>query len=170
MFNNNQKKPVSKASNEMDNVGVTILTKGCEFNGKLFCRGSTRIGGKVEGEIVSEGLLIIEEHASIRANIKADEIVVQGRVNGKVEARTRVELCPSATFEGDVMTPILVVKEGAHFDGRSQMIPAEVQQTGTTQQIRREKHNKQSEPKISALDNSPEVAAAMKLPEVIANA
>ena len=34
---------------------VTILTPGCHFSGKLYCKGSSRIGGRIEGEIVSEG-------------------------------------------------------------------------------------------------------------------
>jgi cytoskeletal protein CcmA (bactofilin family) len=47
---------------------ITILTPGCHFTGKLYCHGSSRIGGKVDGEIVSEGVLIIEEEAQINAD------------------------------------------------------------------------------------------------------
>lgn len=108
-------------------TAVTILTSGCHFTGKLYCRGSTRIGGKIEGEIVSEGLLIIEEGAFISAQITAEEVVVQGVIKGKLKAKTRVELASTCRFEGDLLTPILVVTEGAHFNGRSQMLIASSQ-------------------------------------------
>lgn len=103
-------------------AAVTILTNGCHFSGKLFCRGSTRIGGCIDGEIVSEGLLIIEEEAKINANVKADEVVIQGRVEGKLEASGRVELTASSSFSGDILTPALVIREGAQFNGRSKML------------------------------------------------
>lgn len=149
MFNNQkgqQDKKQPKAKVPARDTAVTILTSGCHFSGKLYCRGSSRIGGKIEGQIISEGLLIIEEEAVIIAEIKADEAIIQGHVQGKLQAATRVELCSSSHFEGDIMTPILSVKEGAQFNGRSQM-------TG-------EKLAKEKNPKITSIkgahdDSSP---------------
>lgn len=100
---------------------VTILTPGCHFDGKLYCRGSSRIGGKIDGEIISEGLLIIEEEAIITAKIKADEAVIQGQVKGRIEATHRVELAATSQFEGDIITPCLVINEGAQFNGHAAM-------------------------------------------------
>ena len=106
-------------------TAVTILTNGCHFSGKLYCRGASRIGGKIEGQIISEGLLIIEDEAVITAEIKADEAIIQGRVEGKLHATGRVELCASSHFDGDIVTPVLIVREGAQFNGRSSMVRAE---------------------------------------------
>jgi cytoskeletal protein CcmA (bactofilin family) len=100
---------------------VTILTPGCHFDGKLYCQGSSRIGGKIEGEIVSEGLLIIEEEACINAKVKADEAVIQGRVTGRLEASGKVELASTCRFHGDIITPLLIVNEGAEFNGTTVM-------------------------------------------------
>lgn len=104
---------------------VTILTSGCHFSGKLFCRGSSRIGGRIEGQLISEGLLIIEEQAIITADIKAEEVIVQGRTKGRLEASVRVELTAGSQVEGDIVTPVLVVDEGAHFNGNCRMIAAQ---------------------------------------------
>jgi cytoskeletal protein CcmA (bactofilin family) len=105
-------------------TAVTILTSGCHFTGKLYTRGSSRIGGRIEGEIVSEGLLIIEEEAVIQAHVKAEEAIIQGRVIGTLESTGRVELSASSHFEGDIITPSLIVHEGAQFNGRATMKPA----------------------------------------------
>ncbi len=102
-------------------TAVTILTAGCHFDGKLYCRGSSRIGGKIQGQIVSDGLLIIEEDAVISAEIFADEAIIQGSVTGRLEAKGRVELTATSRFHGDIKTPFLVVNEGAMFNGRSSM-------------------------------------------------
>ena len=123
MFNSkNQATGKPKRPTPSRDAAVTILTSGCHFDGKLYCRGSSRIGGKIEGEIISEGLLIIEEGAVITASVHADEAVIQGSIKGKLQAKGRVELCASAKFEGDVMTPSLVIREGAQFNGTSKMV------------------------------------------------
>lgn len=105
-------------------AAVTILTSGCHFEGKLYCKGTSRIGGKVKGTIISEGLLIIEEEAQLAANIVVDEIVVLGNVSGELRAKKRVELHPGSVFIGEISSPTLVVREGAQFDGRSVMAEA----------------------------------------------
>ena len=110
-----------KVANTNKDTAVTILTSGCHFSGKLYCRGSSRIGGKIEGQIISEGILIIEEGATILAEVKADEVIIQGKVNGRLEAKIRAELYPQSRFDGDIVTPVLVINEGAQFNGRSIM-------------------------------------------------
>lgn len=148
-----------KKSSVAKDSAVTILTSGCHFDGKLYCRGASRIGGKIEGQIISEGLLIIEEEAVITASIKADEAVIQGTVKGKLEATGRTELSKTSKFEGDISTPILVVTEGAKFNGRSFMI---MKQNPTTKN--KPKIFDEDIPKIKTTDpkkptnNPPEIA------------
>jgi cytoskeletal protein CcmA (bactofilin family) len=110
----------SAASSNKDG-GVTILTSGCHFSGKLYCRGATRIGGTIDGEVVAEGLLIVEEDAVINASVKAEEIVVHGRVEGQVNVQRKIEMCATADVQADVHTPNLIVHEGALFNGRTSM-------------------------------------------------
>lgn len=100
---------------------VTILTSNCRFNGKLYCKGASRIGGKIEGQVISEGLLIIEEEAEVKANIIVDEVIVQGQISGTLQAHKRVELRETSRFHGEIVSPALVIHEGAQFDGRAAM-------------------------------------------------
>ena len=133
----NQQKRVGTGQSKKDQVrdyAVTIITDGCHFSGKLFCKGSTRIGGKVDGEIVSEGLLIIEEDACITAEVKAEDIVIQGYFKGVVEATGKVEMSGTCVFEGDVATPVLVVLEGAQFNGRTTMDASKISERNARHQ------------------------------------
>jgi cytoskeletal protein CcmA (bactofilin family) len=140
--NSNNQKNVQQQKSQpkkpaVKDTAVTILTSGCHFSGKLYCRGSSRIGGRIEGQIISEGLLIIEEQALITAEIKADEAVIQGRVKGKLEATGRVELTHTSYFEGDIATPVLVVSEGAQFNGRSRMVVGNQDRSKGIEQVAR---------------------------------
>jgi cytoskeletal protein CcmA (bactofilin family) len=106
--------------------GVTILTAGCHFSGKLYCKGATRIGGTIDGEIIAEGLLIVEEDAVINAQVKAEEVVVHGRVEGTLTVQRKIEMCATADVQADIATPSMIVQEGALFNGRTVMKRATV--------------------------------------------
>ncbi len=146
---------------------VTILTNGCHFSGKLYCRGASRIGGKIEGQIVSEGLLIIEEEAVINAEIKADEAIIQGRITGKLTATGRVELCATSKVEGDIHTPVLIVREGAQFNGRSTVMEVTAAKDVKAPKILSGGKNAKDGrgPDIGENVKNPDVAA-FKIPEV----
>ena len=108
-----------RAASSRDAHAVTILTSGCHFSGKLHCRGASRIGGKIEGQIISEGLLIIEEEAQVHAEIVAEEAVIKGQVTGKIQASRRLELAATSQVHGDLQTPVLLIREGAAFTGHA---------------------------------------------------
>ncbi len=123
MFGAKNPQESRKANQPGREHGITILTSGCSFSGKLYCRGASRIGGQIEGEIISENSLVIEEGAQIFASIQAEEAIIQGYVKGKIRASRRVELCANARFDGDIIAPSLIVREGAQFNGTSEMTP-----------------------------------------------
>lgn len=166
MFNQpKQSAKIAKKVTGARDAAVTILTNGCHFNGKLYCRGSSRIGGRIEGQIVSEGLLIIEEEAVIVAEIRAEEAVIQGKVKGKIEASGRVELTATSQFDGDIATTSLVVNEGAKFNGRTRM---------GNQLIEVDEPIDDTMPDVETRMDSDELAdhpdvAVLKVPEVSAN-
>ncbi len=102
-------------------VGVTILTAGCHFEGKFYCQGASRIGGRIDGEIVSEGLLIIEEGAVVTAKILADEAIVQGTVYGEIRIKKKIELASTCKVKGNIIAPCLNIQEGAILNGTTTM-------------------------------------------------
>ena len=92
---------------------------------KIFCRGVNELGS-IEGEIVAEGILIIEEDAVIKADIKAAEVVIQGKVEG-LYAETRVELISTGSFRGELVTPNLHMEEGAQLNATTIMVSKKLQ-------------------------------------------
>ncbi len=112
---------VKSLKKDSKDFAVAIITEGCNFEGKLYCKGATRIGGKVDGEIISEGLLIIEDSANLKADITAEDIIIQGQIHGNLSSNGRVELSPTSVFEGSIKTDSLVIQEGAKFNGTTSM-------------------------------------------------
>ena len=94
-----------------------FLDVGTEFHGELSFQDTLRIDGKFEGAIREGRLLIIGESADVNADIHVSTISVSGRLRGSVHAKERVELHASARCQCNLDTRVLVVEEGAMFEG-----------------------------------------------------
>jgi cytoskeletal protein CcmA (bactofilin family) len=99
----------------------TLLDKGAEFEGKLTFEGKVQINGKFRGEIFSDGTLVIGEGAEVDAKIEIETVIIQGNVTGNIVAKRRIEMHPPAVVKGDIVSPGLVVSEGAVFEGNCSM-------------------------------------------------
>jgi cytoskeletal protein CcmA (bactofilin family) len=100
---------------------VGYLYKGSRVSGQLSFQGAARIDGTVDGDIHCQGTLTIGESAEVRAKISGQTVVIQGKVEGNVTAKERVELLAPARLVGNVNSPRLVIAEGVVFDGDCSM-------------------------------------------------
>ena len=99
------------------------LDQGSKVSGKLSFEGPARVDGQIDGEITAKDSLMIGESAVVTAQIKAASIIVAGKVSGDITASQRIEIRPSAKVMGNLTSPILVVHEGAVFEGHCAMQP-----------------------------------------------
>jgi len=103
-----------------------FLEQGVKLEGKVEATGTFRIDSAMKGTLVSEDTLVLGEHAAIEGRIVGNRVVIAGRFEGTIEAKTRVELQPSAVVTGEIHSPCLVIEPGAIFDGQCNMpSPAE---------------------------------------------
>ena len=84
----------------------------------LTITGNLQVEGTVEGDIRAH-LLTVGESATIRGEIVADDIVVNGRVIGRVRG-LKVRLTSTARVEGDIIHKTIAIESGAHFEGSVQ--------------------------------------------------
>jgi cytoskeletal protein CcmA (bactofilin family) len=96
-----------------------VLSADVEIKGTVKFTNDLVVDGKIEGEIFSDGNLIVGENARIRAEIKTTTVVVYGKVHGNLTATERVELKASAEVVGDIKTKTLSIEAGAIFVGKS---------------------------------------------------
>lgn len=101
----------------------TVIGKDTVFVGNIESAGTIRVDGKIEGEVITEGDLIIGEFGAIQGKISAKNVTVAGQLVGEIEARGKLELVPTANVQGNAQIMFLVIEEGAFFQGRCEQIP-----------------------------------------------
>lgn len=99
--------------------GKNILSSDVEIKGKLRFANDLIIDGRIEGEVNSEGDLIVGENAQIIGDVKTRSVVVFGRIEGNITVTDRCELKQNAALHGDVVAGKLAIEEGATFMGTS---------------------------------------------------
>jgi len=98
-----------------------FLDEGTEFSGELRFRDVLRIDGRAKGRIVSDNTLIIGETGQVDAEIDCGVVSIRGRVSGQVRGRQRIELLSGCRVQARLVSPKLLIEDGAFFEGDCQM-------------------------------------------------
>lgn len=96
---------------------TTVIAEDIHIEGTITFKTSLSIKGTLEGEINSEGLLVVGSTAKIKAGIVTKALVSQGEITGDVTASEQVVLKGTALHTGKVTTPNIVVESGCVFNG-----------------------------------------------------
>ena len=98
-----------------------FVGKGVAFKGVITYNGTVRIDGNLEGEIHTEGVLLVGEEAVLSAKITAGTVVCKGKITGDISAREKVKLRAPAVVNAGVKAPLLSMEEGVVFNGHLEM-------------------------------------------------
>ncbi|OGU53912.1 MAG: cell shape determination protein CcmA [Ignavibacteria bacterium RBG_13_36_8] len=112
---------MSQKRNSSSAEDVSILSSGVKIEGKLYSEGNVRIDGKLVGDIIVNGNLTLGEGSELSGKVKAQNIAISGKLEGIVTASEKLILESKAVLKGDISTKILIIEEGAKFDGKSVM-------------------------------------------------
>ena len=127
LFSNEAEKSAHPEQSARPHVGTAqavpaaaYLDCGTKVSGKLHFECPARIDGNVDGEIEGKEITI-GESAVVRARVRADSIVVFGKVNGEVTATQLIEIRSTGKIIGNIKALKLVVHDGAIFEGDCSM-------------------------------------------------
>jgi cytoskeletal protein CcmA (bactofilin family) len=98
-----------------------FMDEGTEFIGELRFQNTFRIDGRLKGKVLSEHTLIIGESGQVDAEIECAVVSIKGSVSGSVHARQRIELLSGSRVQATLVSPRLVIEEGAVFQGQCDM-------------------------------------------------
>lgn len=98
-----------------------FLDGGSRIHGELVFDETFRIDGRVEGAVRSKGELVVGESGDVDGEIEAGTVFISGTVRGKVKASKRIEISPAGRVQAELQAPVLVIEEGAFFEGRCSM-------------------------------------------------
>jgi cytoskeletal protein CcmA (bactofilin family) len=101
-------------SGEMAQIGKSVVIKG-DLSGSE----DLYLDGHVEGSITLKGnSLTVGPNGQVKADVEAKGVVIQGKLEGNVQASDRVDLRKSAVVTGDIITQRISIEEGAYLKGK----------------------------------------------------
>jgi cytoskeletal protein CcmA (bactofilin family) len=108
--------PPSGASDRMSVLGPTLY-----FKGDLTAEEDLLIQGRVEGSITHTQRLTVGPQGTVKANIRALLIIVEGTVEGDLQAEKAIFIKEGAKVIGNIYAPVVSILEGASFSGNIDM-------------------------------------------------
>ncbi len=103
---------------------------GIRMNGVLKFKGALRFDGDFQGEIQTEGTLIVGNLGKVEAMVNAGNLFNMGRIMGDVKAERKISIFDKSYLNGSIDTPVLVAEEGAILQG-SCVMPSGTQKTAS---------------------------------------
>jgi len=105
------------------NPSKNVLNSDVEIKGNVKFAGELTLEGKLEGEVNSDGTLIIGETGTVNGNVSAGTVSVRGKINGNITARDKIEIKSKAEVFGDIRSAKLAIEEGVTFVGKTEVNP-----------------------------------------------
>src|ERR1700675_2289079 len=108
--------PYNSATDRASVLGPTLY-----FKGDLSAEEDLLIQGRVEGTITHTQRLTVGPQGTVKANIRAQLIIVEGTVDGDLQAEESVFIKDTAKVCGNIFAPTVSIMEGANFSGSIDM-------------------------------------------------
>ncbi len=101
----------------------TLLGGSVTIHGELNGDEDLTIEGQFEGTLnLQAHCVTIGQHGQVKADITARQVVVSGKLNGKINARDKVEIRRTGSVTGDLTSAGVAIEEGAYFKGSIEIL------------------------------------------------
>ena len=132
------------AKNNGNDGAPGLLGKGVEVTGDILFGERLQVEGRVAGKLISDsGTLVIEDTGLVQAQVEVGVCVIRGTLEGNVNAKSRIEIHKTSRVSGELTTPVLLIEEGAVFNGTVGMnqearsrLPEDILPEGSEERIR----------------------------------
>lgn len=110
----------NKAASIKTNNIDTILGEACEIKGNITSKSSIKLDGRIEGNVSTQGVVIIAQKGAVVGDVSSKELVVYGSVEGTIHADS-LHLQPTARIVGEINAKSLQIEAGAVYQGAVNM-------------------------------------------------
>jgi cytoskeletal protein CcmA (bactofilin family) len=95
------------------------ISQGIKIKGEVTGSEDLFVDGHVDGKLsLTNGSLTIGPNGTVHADVTAREVIVRGKIDGKVTGYEKVQLWGTAQVNGEVQTERLAIEEGALLRGK----------------------------------------------------
>ena len=106
----------TRAKKSSTTIGHTIVIRG-----KLKSDEDLIVHGRIDAEISSAKSVLIEKAGIVKAGVRAESLSVSGILVGNAQAASRMEISSGGRMVGDILSPKIVISDGAAFRGQIDM-------------------------------------------------
>lgn len=118
MFSEKKKKVKSTTSSTTQQ---NRIVQGTKIIGTVVSDGGFRIDGEIEGDVKTEGKVVVGPTGKIKGTLTCENADIEGAFNGKLVVKETLSLRSTATIEGEVFINKLAVEPGATFNATCTM-------------------------------------------------
>ena len=99
--------------------GGAMISQGIRIKGEVTGSEDLYIDGHIEGKLnLTNSKLTIGPNGEVKADVFAREVIVLGKVDGKIVGRERIQLGSTGNVAGDLQTERLAIEDGAGLRGK----------------------------------------------------
>jgi cytoskeletal protein CcmA (bactofilin family) len=101
---------------------TTAIFDGISVVGNVKGSHNLYLNGQFEGTIDLTALLLVGKTGKLKGKVKAEYVIIEGEVEGKVVANEKVELRDGGKYKGEILAPSVMISDNSFFDGIVQML------------------------------------------------
>jgi cytoskeletal protein CcmA (bactofilin family) len=116
---------------------TTVISHDTVWKGEIQSNGTVHVHGRFEGSVRASQDVYVAEEADVDATVIATNVVIAGLVKGTIRCEGRFEVLPSGRVSGEILSPTLVIHEGATVTGQIRMGTQESVDTKPTPVVQR---------------------------------
>jgi len=111
--------PLSSGALPASSRAAACISQGIRIKGEVTGSEDLFVDGLIDGKLnLTNGSLTIGPNGTVKADVNAREVIVRGRIEGKVTGRDKVQLWSTGQVTGEVLTDRLAIEEGASLKGK----------------------------------------------------
>tara|TARA_Y100000814_G_scaffold223182_1_gene167182 strand:- start:579 stop:989 length:411 start_codon:yes stop_codon:yes gene_type:complete len=114
-------------SKKTNNTISSILGPEIKIEGNIDAKGDLLIYGEVKGNVSSQGTINSSKGSLVQGNISAQNASIHGKITGDLTIKNKAILGKNSHLKGNLEAAIIIIEEGAKFDGMCHMIKTEKQ-------------------------------------------
>jgi len=111
--------PLSSGALSVSSRSAACISQGIRIKGEVTGSEDLFVDGLIDGKLnLTNGSLTVGPNGTVKADVNAREVIVRGRIEGKVTGRDKVQLWSTGQVTGEVLTDRLAIEEGALLKGK----------------------------------------------------
>jgi cytoskeletal protein CcmA (bactofilin family) len=110
----------SSSNTSSSSNAAACIGRGIRIKGEVTGTEDLFVDGQVEGRLnlTTNSCLTVGPNGDVKADLTAREIIVRGKVEGKVTARDKLLIGSTGQINGEVQTDRLAIEDGALLRGK----------------------------------------------------